>query len=102
LLYSARTIEDVIYREELMHLGDDGDGFDVVYTLTRVQPPDWQGYDRRVDRDLLAEAGPAPGELGLSFVCGPTPFVEAVAGGLVELGHEPARVKTERFGPTGG
>jgi len=102
LLYSARTIEDVIYREELMHLGDDGDGFDVVYTLTRVQPPDWRGYDRRVDRDLLAEAGPAPGELGLSFVCGPTPFVEAVAGGLVELGHEPARVKTERFGPTGG
>jgi ferredoxin-NADP reductase len=102
LLYSARTLEDVIYRDELMRLSDRGDGFDVVYTLTRVQPPGWDGYDRRVDRDLLAEVAPAPGELALSFVCGPTPFVEAVAGALVELGHEPGRVKTERFGPTGG
>ena len=80
----------------------DGNGFDVVYTLTRAQPTGWQGYDRRVDRDLLAEVASAPGELALSFVCGPTPFVEAVASALVELGHEPARIKTERFGPTGG
>jgi ferredoxin-NADP reductase len=102
LLYSARTLEDVIYRDELMQLAARDDGFDVVYTLTRVQPPGWKGYGRRVDRDLLAEVAAAPGELGLSFVCGPTPFVEAVAGALVELGHQPAGVKTERFGPTGG
>jgi ferredoxin-NADP reductase len=102
LLYSARTLEDVIYMDELMRLGGEDDGFEIVYTLTRQQPPDWQGYDRRVDRDLLAEVAPAPGELALSFVCGPTPFVEAVASALVALGHEPARIKTERFGPTGG
>jgi len=101
LLYSARAWEDVIYRDELEQLGQD-DGLDVIYTLTRTQPAGWQGYDRRVDRDLLAEVAPAPAELAVAFVCGPTPFVEGVAGALVELGHEPLRVKTERFGPTGG
>ena len=102
LLYSARTLGDVIYRDELMGLADTDDGFEVVYTLTREHPPGWQGFDRRVDRSLLAEVAPGPGELALSFVCGPTPFVEAVASALVGLGHEPNRIKTERFGPTGG
>jgi len=100
LLYSARSRDDVIYREELERLAQRGDGFDVVYTLTREQPADWAGYNRRVDRELLAEV--APDELALTFVCGPTPFVEAVAEALVQLGHEPSRIKTERFGPTGG
>jgi ferredoxin-NADP reductase len=98
LLYSARTLDDVIYRDDLTKLT--GDGFDVVFTLTREQPEGWTGYARRVDRDLLAEV--APDELALTFVCGPTPFVEAVAEALVELGHDPSRIKTERFGPTGG
>ncbi len=98
LLYSARSWEDVIYRDELERLS--GDGFDVVYTLTREQPPEWTGYARRVDAELLSEV--APSDLALVFVCGPTPFVEAVAGTLVQLGQDPAKVKTERFGPTGG
>jgi ferredoxin-NADP reductase len=98
LLYSARTWDDVIYRDELERLA--GDGLDVVYTLTREQPEGWRGYARRVDRELLAEV--APEGLALAFVCGPTPFVEAVASALVDLGHDPYRIKTERFGPTGG
>ena len=98
MLYSARAWDDVIYRDELERLG--GDGLDVVYTLTREQPPDWTGYGRRVDSDLLAEVVPA--DLALTFVCGPTPFVAAVAEALVGLGHDPSRIKTERFGPTGG
>ena len=98
LLYSARSLDDVIYRDELERLS--GDGFAVVYTLTREQPPDWTGYARRVDSEMLAAV--APRDLALAFVCGPTPFVEAVAGTLVQLGHDPAKVKTERFGPTGG
>jgi ferredoxin-NADP reductase len=102
LLYSARTWDDVIYRDELAALAARNDGLDVVYTLTRAQPPGWTGYDRRVDRELLAEVAPGPSELAVAFVCGPTPFVEAVASSLVELGHEPLRIKTERFGPTGG
>jgi len=100
LLYSARSWDDVIYRDELARLAERADGFEVVYALTREQPPDWMGYSRRVDRELLAEV--VPDDLALTFVCGPTPFVEAVAEALVELGHEPSRIKTERFGPTGG
>jgi ferredoxin-NADP reductase len=100
LLYSARSHEDLIYRDELDLLASRGDGFDVVHTLTRRQPTGWTGYARRIDRELLAEV--APDGVALTFVCGPTPFVEAVAEVLVDLGHEPSRIKTERFGPTGG
>jgi ferredoxin-NADP reductase len=100
LLFSSRTWGDVIFRGELDRLG--ADGRRVVHTLTRAQPSDWTGYARRVDREMLAEVGPGPEERPLVFTCGPTPFVEAVAQSLVDLGHEPQRIKTERFGPTGG
>ncbi len=102
LLYSSRRWDDVIYRDELARLAGGGDGLDVVHTLTRTQPPGWDGYSRRVDRELLDEVAPAPSELAVAYVCGPTPFVEAVAEGLVGLGHDPQRIRTERFGPTGG
>jgi ferredoxin-NADP reductase len=93
LLYSARTIDDVIYRDELEHVGAE-----VVQTLTREQPPGWQGYARRVDIDLLREVAYPPERDPRVFVCGPTNFVEAVAEGLVALGHRPGRIRTERFG----
>jgi ferredoxin-NADP reductase len=99
LLYSSRTFDDVIYRDELDHLA--GDGLDVVHTLTRSQPPGWTGYARRIDRALLEEVAFPAAESPLAYVCGPTSLVEAVAEGLVELGYPPERVKTERFGPTG-
>jgi ferredoxin-NADP reductase len=100
LLFSSRGWDDVIYRDELEQM--DGGGLRVVHTLTRSQPPGWTGYARRVDAQMLAETGPSPADLPRVYVCGPTPFVEAVAEALVQLGHEPHRVKTERFGPTGG
>jgi ferredoxin-NADP reductase len=100
LLLSSRGWEDVIFRDELERLSCDG--LTVVHTLTRSQPPGWTGYARRVDVDMLAEIGPAPDARPHVYVCGPTPFVEAAAEALVQLGHEPQRVKTERFGPTGG
>jgi ferredoxin-NADP reductase len=100
LLLSSRSWDDVIYRDELERL--EGDGLRVVHTLTRSQPRGWSGYARRVDAGMLAEVGPGPAERPHVYVCGPTPFVEAVAGALVGLGHEPLRIKTERFGPTGG
>ena len=99
LIYSSRTLEDVIYRAEL---DEPVAGVEVVHTLTRAQPPGWSGRAGRVDEALLGEvAWPAARE-PLAFVCGPTAFVEVVAQTLVELGYPPARVKTERFGPTGG
>ncbi len=102
LLYSSRSREDTIYVEELDHLAAEDAALEVIHTLTRSQPPGWTGYSRRIDREMLDAVAPSPQERPLAFVCGPTPLVETVATVLVELGHDPARVKTERFGPTGG
>jgi ferredoxin-NADP reductase len=98
LLYSSRTIDDVIYADELDRLASHGDGVEVVHTLTRAQPPGWTGYARRVDTGLLREAAFSAERNPRVFVCGPTSFVEAVAEGLVALGHRPGRIRTERFG----
>ena len=99
LLYSSRTIEDVIYREELDELT--GDGLEVFHTLTREQPPGWAGYARRIDADILREVAWPADERPQVFVCGSTRFVDAAADGLVALGYDPRIVKTERFGATG-
>jgi ferredoxin-NADP reductase len=100
LLYSSRTLEDVIYREELDRLAAADPGLRVVHTLTRAQPDGWGGYARRIDGEMLAEVFGEGGE-GNAFVCGPTRFVEVAADGLVALGYEPGRVRTERFGASG-
>jgi ferredoxin-NADP reductase len=102
LLYSSRSREETIYAGELDRLAAEDGALEVIHTLTRSQPPGWTGYSRRIDREMLGEVAPPPEERPLVFVCGPTPLVEAAATALVELGHDPARVKTERFGPTGG
>jgi ferredoxin-NADP reductase len=102
LVYSSRSLEDVIYRDELDRLAAAGDGLEVVHTLTRVQPPGWSGHRRRIDREMLAEVAWPLEQRPLTFVCGPTPLVESVAQSLVSLGHPADRIKTERFGPTGG
>jgi ferredoxin-NADP reductase len=100
LICSSRSWDDVIYRAELGRLAD-GDGVRVVHTLTRSQPPEWGGYRRRVDADLLAAEGWPAADAPLCYICGPTGFVESVASALVGLGHDPGRIRTERFGPTG-
>jgi ferredoxin-NADP reductase len=102
LLYSSRTYEEIIYRADLERLAAAGGGPEVFHTLTRSQPPGWTGYRRRLDRERLAEVAWPPAARPQVFVCGPTGLVEAAAAALVDLGHEPGRVKTERFGPTGG
>jgi ferredoxin-NADP reductase len=101
LLYSSRSLEEVIYRDELDRLVKSSKMLEVVYTLTREHPPGWTGYIRRIDIEMLREVAWPTDRYPLMFVCGPTPFVETAAASLVELGHEPARIKTERFGPTG-
>ena len=102
LLYSAKRADDLIYREELEELAGRGNGFETFFTLTREQPDGWQGFGRRVDRELLDEVGWPAADDPLAYVCGPTAFVEAVASALVDSGLPPHRIKTERFGPTGG
>jgi ferredoxin-NADP reductase len=96
LLYSSRTWDDVIYRDELATLG-----IDVVHTLTRQQPPGWSGYTRRIDDELLREVAFPAADGPRVYVCGSTRFVDAAADGLVRLGYDPRSIRTERFGATG-
>lgn len=100
LIYSARSSVQIIYRKELERLGE-RHAVEVTLTLTREAPAGWSGYRRRIDREILDEAGWNPSKMPHAFVCGPTAFVETVATQLLELGHDAARVRTERFGPTG-
>jgi ferredoxin-NADP reductase len=95
LLYSARSLEDVIYREELLARDD------VQIALTRSWPEDWSGHRGRVDAELLSAVAWPPAQSPQIYICGPTAFVEAIAGELVDVGHDPSRIRTERFGPTG-
>jgi len=102
LLYSSRTADDIIYKEELNRIAASGDGVAVAYTLTRSQPSGWKGYARRIDRNMVREIAWPKEQSPMVFICGPTSFVESAAGLLVDLGYDPLKIKTERFGATGG
>lgn len=101
LLFSSREADEIIYRAELDRLADRRDGLEVAYTLTRLQPPDWLGYRRRIDDRMLAEVIEPLGSAARSYICGPTALVETAANALVRLGLPDDRIRTERFGPTG-
>jgi ferredoxin-NADP reductase len=102
LLYSSRSPQDVIYAGELDRLQAAEDGFKVIHTFTRSKPASWRGYARRIDAQMLREVLASIPSVPLTYVCGPTRLVESVADGLVQIGIPPERVRTERFGPTGG
>jgi ferredoxin-NADP reductase len=101
LLLSSRHAEEIIYRDELDRLTAAMDGFTAVHTLTRSRPPDWTGYDRRIDEPMLAEVLEPLGVRSRIYICGPTALVERAATTFVRLGIAPELVRTERFGPTG-
>ena len=101
LLYSSRSYEETIYREELDRLSANDPSLRVIHTLTRRRPPDWTGYGRRIDPAMLADNVWPPEERPLAYTCGPTALVETVADYLLQAGYAPGRIKTERFGPTG-
>jgi ferredoxin-NADP reductase len=100
LLYSARALEDVLYRDELQQLAT-RDEVDVFLTLTRSLPEGWRGYSGRIDRELLADVSWPAREHPLVYVCGPTAFAEVTSAALVANGHDPGRIRIERFGGTG-
>jgi len=101
LVYSSRSVDDIIYRGEIDRMRAAADGLTVFHTLTRRQPDGWTGGDRRLDREMLESVGVAPAVTPRIFICGPTPMVETAATALREIGHAPDRIRTERFGPTG-
>ncbi|MEU1970309.1 ferredoxin reductase [Microbacterium sp. NPDC019599] len=97
LLFSVKTPEDAIYRDELEDVGTTG-GAGVTWIYTRRAPASWPGDVGRLTAEQLdAAAWPVEDDPTI-FVCGPTAFVEFVARALVSRGHPAARIKTERFG----
>ncbi|MGN8246132.1 ferredoxin reductase [Cellulomonas soli] len=101
LLASVRTPADALYAAELEALAADDPGLELTWAWTRRAPAGWTGPVGRLDAAALAAACLPPEQNPHVFVCGPTPFVEHVASTLVDLGHDPERIRTERFGPTG-
>jgi len=101
LVYSTRTPEDVLYAEELRRRALNDRGLDVTILYTRRVPDGHGRPPGRLTAADLAEWGWPPDFEPAVFVCGPTGFVEAAADLLIDAGHEPHRIKTERFGGTG-
>jgi ferredoxin-NADP reductase len=99
LLFSSRTFDDVIFRDELLALDAKKDGFQLALALTRDQPRREQDFGRRVDASMVAELiGRLPAPPRHVFVCGGNPFVEAASQGAIEAGIAPSMIRTERYG----
>jgi ferredoxin-NADP reductase len=102
LVYSVRDPGSLLYREELDRLSRKDGGLHVTFAFTRTAPPGSAWRTGRITARLLAEAGWPSADEPDVFVCGPTGFVESAANLLVDLGHDPQRIRTERFGSPGG
>jgi ferredoxin-NADP reductase len=98
LLYSVRTPDDVFFRDELSDLADADAPLRLDFVYTRRTPDGWPTAAGRITKQVLDAAAIPAASRPRVYVCGPTPFVEAVAGWLIEAGHLPADVRTERFG----
>jgi ferredoxin-NADP reductase len=100
VLYSARSLDEALYREEFLSLASNED-IRVHWALTRAWPDSWGGHRGRITPELLRDVSWPADERPLIYICGPTAFVEAISEQLVDIGHDPSRIRTERFGPTG-
>jgi ferredoxin-NADP reductase len=102
LVYSSRTWDDIIYRDELIDMQRRDAAFGLVLTTTREPRRRAGDFDRRVDGDLLRERlaqwGQAPRHV---YVCGSNAFVESVTSSLVHAGMPAARIRAERYGGAG-
>ena len=102
LLYSVRSPEAAIYAAELQRRAVEDEGLSVTFAYTRTTPAQWPRPAGRIDAALIAESAFAAGQSPACYICGPTPFVEVIARLLAGAGYDAPRIKTERFGPTGG
>jgi ferredoxin-NADP reductase len=100
LVYSVRTPLDTLYAAEIARRGRDDPGLDVHMVYTRETPPGWPTPPARLTVATLNTHGWPPDFAPDVFICGPTPFVETAADILLALGHDPQKIRTERFGGT--
>ena len=102
LLYSSQSWDRIIYRDELARMAKADPSLEVTHTLTREAPPGWKGYHRRIDLAMLRDVASRRFERPHTYICGPSAMVDETRNLLADLGHDPALIFTERFGPTGG
>jgi ferredoxin-NADP reductase len=102
LLYSVREPGAVFYRDELQAISDRGDSVLITYAYTRAVPKNWPRSAGRIDADVIANTTWPSRLIPTCYVCGPTSFVESVSVLLLACGNKPDKIRTERFGPTGG
>jgi len=102
LLYSVRRPDAVIYANELQQIAAARNGVEIEYAYTREVPAGWTRPAKRVDATVLAMSVWPASDMPTVYACGPTAFVESVADLLRTAGHDASRIKTERFGPSGG
>ena len=102
LIYSVRDPGTALYAAELAERERAGDGLTVSYVYTRAAPAGSGLPTGRISGSVIAASGFPAAQAPAVFVCGPTGFVEATADLLVDAGHDPHAIKTERFGPSGG
>ena len=102
LLYSVREPGAVFYRDELRALSDRDRSVIVTYAYTRIAPKDSPRPPARVDAALIATSTWPSTDGPTSYVCGPTSFVESTTELLIAAGHDRKKIRTERFGATGG
>jgi ferredoxin-NADP reductase len=102
LLYSVREPGAVFYRDELRKRSENDHSPTLTYAYTRITPKDWPRPPGRIGASLVAEAAWPSKLVPTCYVCGPTPFVESAAGLLSACGNRSDKIRTERFGATGG
>jgi ferredoxin-NADP reductase len=102
LLYSVREPGAALYRDELQRRSENDRSVTLTYAYTRATPKDWPRLPGHIDAALVAKTAWPSKLIPTCYVCGPTPFVESAAGFLSACGNGPEKIKTERFGPTGG
>jgi ferredoxin-NADP reductase len=99
LFYSARTWDEVIFRDELLAMHDSGRGFELAFAITREPARRPVDFSRRLDMPIIAELlQRLPANPAIAFVCGANRFVETASQGLIDAGLPAPLIKTERYG----
>jgi ferredoxin-NADP reductase len=99
LAYSARSWEDLIFRDELVDIQAREPNFTFIAATTRGARHRPDDLDRRLDRSLLRQLLARWSHTARDvYVCGSNAFVEAVTSSLVLEAVPAGRIRTERYG----
>lgn len=94
LLYSSKSWDYIIHRDELAQYEAKMPNLTVIHTLTREPDCDKVRYHRRIDREMISDQLPRD---ALCYLCGPPQMCETAASELEDLGVDPDRIFVEKY-----